>query len=280
MTQRSVKNFDIENVAEPGVLDTILELSVNFLTLMACLGQPEYVGDDFHTVKHFEREPYKYLVAHKTNQMDWKKTPERLVNSKGFGVGMTIPKNSLILLDSNVLYPVVYLKKSSNTEYTKGQKMPTGDDEDNVFVIREQSLDMAVMQALDIRTEVGGTNPGRVNKLAESVKVRHTHLLSDFLRLPVNGNHNLQTEEGHKMTAVIKEAEVKSDDENGLKDKYLSLGYYNYYDYTQEGGINPNCGENKGKLIVVMPYISARHDMLGQISFNDSTDPAIILTTT
>ena len=280
MTQRSVRNFDIENVAEPGVLGTILDLSVNFLTLMASLGQKEYAGENFETVKHFEEFPYKYLVAHDTNMMEWVKVPERLHNSMGYGVGMTIPTNSLILLDSNVLYPVVYLKQGSDVQYSNDHP-PADNDDDNIFVIREQSLDMAVMQILKRTTEDPGTNPGRVQRLSESVKVRHTQLFSEFLRLPFNATHNLSLEEGYKMTAVIREAEAMHESgENGLREKYLNLDYYNYYDYTQPNGMNPNPGGNNGKLIVMMPYISARHDMLGQISFNDTTDPAIILTTT
>ncbi|WP_299455940.1 hypothetical protein [uncultured Microscilla sp.] len=278
MTQSSVKNFKIKNEVAQGVLNEILDLSVNFLTLMACLGQTEYAGDDFATVADFERNPQNYLTKNDKNKMKWKKTPDRLKQYNG--VGMKIPKNTLIILDSNILYPVIYLKEKSDTQYGVASKFttPTIEDKDNIFIVGEESLDMAVIQNVSkyVRRDLNNT---RIQKLEESVKVEQTYLFSEFLGLlNITGGspaQELKAAQGHRMTTIIEQ-----NPEDHTVEKYLQLDYYDCYDYTQPDGLNPDSSfEKGGKLIIMMPYISARHDMLGQLSFGD-TDPAIILTTT
>lgn len=277
MTQHSVRNFKIKNEVAPGVLNEILDLSVNFLTLMASLGQTEYAGDNFETVSDFERNPQNYLIKNAENKMKWKKTPERL--KKYNGVGMKIPNNALVILDSNILYPVIYLKEKSKTKYGSAPILtpPNITDTDNIFIIGEESLDMSVIQNVSryVNPEVNST---RIQRLEESVKVEQTYLFSEFLGLfNLTGNqaYDVKAAEGHRMTTII---EQNAGDKT--IEKYLKLDYYDHYDYNNPSGLNPNSDFDKGgKLIIMMPYISARHDMLGQVSFGD-TDPSIILTTT
>lgn len=254
------KDFELNLSRSGEAFEDILELTVNYLTLMACLGQKKYAGEDYQTVKHFEQNPHNYLAINDL-PMEWATVPDAL--KKHNGIGMLIPNNSLILLDSNILYPTVYLKEASDAEYGYGKRMPSVNDVDNLFVIAEESLNVGVTQSVK-NVSPNGVH-SKIDQMSESVKVQKTELFSDQVS---------QTQKGHKVNTILGREGDKTTNE-----KYLKLDYYDYYNLNN---VNEQAA-NKGKLIIVMPYVSATNDILGQITFSGqdgNTDPSIIMTTT
>ena len=158
-------SFEIQTGYSREIYKDILGIIANFYGLMNFLGLPENTAQR----SMFECNPTPYLTTMGWERIENETIKDAIERAKENGdlkyekVGMKIPQEATVLLDPNATYPIIYLKdieKSIGTVYGDGYcnrvvppspenkdgiRLPNVLDKDNIFVIKEQSLETNVI---------------------------------------------------------------------------------------------------------------------------------------
>lgn len=262
-----------------------------YFTLMSALGQNTYnvSGDDApfelgqsleddprYTRKHFQRQPLKFLtngegtifqksseeIGLEGEQAEYHKILHDLLKD---GVGMQIPPETQVILDPNQPYPKLFFKEKTDTNYSLGGQMPGLQDEDNIFVIEEQSLEMIVHQRFkpddnDDYYVTQGVQTGAVHQVIDDT-TNSKPPYPEFIKSVLGELGFVVLKEGqtgNQITAVL--GHSKSSEKTKR----------NYYESQTA----------KGRLIIIMPYPIAQVDILGVVAMHGDSASEIVLTTT
>jgi hypothetical protein len=294
------KDFRIEKpTKDAATFEAINGIVSKYFALMGALGQSMYnlqgaeesyekgKGLEYqlpYTRACFEADPIRFLtngegtIFSKSSQeiVPWTGTQaeaeyhDTLHHLLKNGVGMKIPAFAQVILLPEQTYPVMFFKQNMGEQvsYGVGDRLPQLNDDDNIYVIQEESFQMTVHQLFKPESDNDyyvsqGVKTGKLKQaMAKQVKAAQAKL-NATTSYGSTGESIAEAEPqmGHKVKASFESDNAQA--------PYINVDFYD----PAKGG--------EGRIIITMPYPIAQLDVLGVVQMQgNSVASEIVLTTT